>query len=243
MASDERSTLDTFVELADSLTNDYDVSEFLTVLVERCAEVFDAACAGVMLESPEGVLRLAAGSSTEMKDLEQAEIDNEDGPCHEAYRTGEPVVADDLDHSDVAERWPSVVDHMRRLGLKAVYAFPLRLRDDRIGALNMYRTAPGKFAADDIRLAQAFADVATIGILQERKVTSAELRAGQLQHALDSRLVIEQAKGLVSAQLGISLADAFDAIRRHARSNNRTIHDVAHSIVDHGAAALDDDSG
>jgi hypothetical protein len=196
-----------------------------------------------MLESPEGVLRLAAGSSTEMKDLEQAEIDNEDGPCHEAYRTGEPVVADDLDHGDVAERWPTVGDHMRRLGLKAVYAFPLRLRDDRIGALNMYRTAPGKFAVDDIRLAQAFADVATIGILQERKVTSAELRAGQLQHALDSRLVIEQAKGLVSAQLGISLADAFDTIRRHARSNNRRIHDVARSVVDHGAAALDDDSG
>jgi AmiR/NasT family two-component response regulator len=107
----------------------------------------------------------------------------------------------------------------------------------------MYRTAPGKFAVDDIRLAQAFADVATIGILQERKVTSAELRAGQLQHALDSRLVIEQAKGLVSAQLGISLADAFDAIRRHARSNNRRIHDVARSVVDHGAAALDVDSG
>jgi GAF domain-containing protein len=191
----------------------------------------------------DGTLRLAAGSSTEMKDLEQAEIDNEDGPCHETYRTGEPVVADDLDHSDVAERWPTVVDRMRRLGLKAVYAFPLRLRDDRIGALNMYRTAPGRFAADDIRLAQAFADVATIGILQERKVTSAELRAGQLQHALDSRLVIEQAKGLVSAQLGISLADAFDTIRRHARSNNRRIHDVARSVVDHGAAALDDDSG
>ncbi len=243
MARSERTISETFVELADSLTSDYEVGDFLMLLVQRCAEVLDVTTAGLMLEAPDGVLRLAAGLTAEMVELEQLEIDNEDGPCHEAYRTGTPVVADDLDHSDAAERWPSIVGHMRDMGLRAVYAFPLRLRDDRLGALNLYRTAPGRFADDDIRLAQAFADVATIGILHERKLSDAELRSEQLQHALDSRVVIEQAKGIVSARSGISLGDAFELIRGHARSHNARVRDVARSVIDHGAAVLDHAAG
>lgn len=239
MASREQRMLDTFVDLADTLASDYEVNEFLRMLVERCAELLKVTTGGVMLESSPGGLRLAAALSPEMEALERAEMESEDGPCHEAYRTGEPVVDNDLGHSDTGQRWPMVVDRMRNLGLKAVYAFPLRLRDDRIGALNLYRDVPGEFADDDIRLGKAFADVAAIGILQERRVTSAELRADQLQHALDSRVVIEQAKGIVAAERNMSVEAAFEVIRRHARNNGRKIHDVARAVIDRGVSALD----
>lgn len=239
MVQREQQVLDTFVDLADTLTSDYDVSEFLRMLVSRCAELLDVSTGGVLLEATKEHLQLAAALSPEMEALEQAELDNRDGPCHEAYRTGEPVLADDLDRSDAAERWPTVVERMRDMGLKAVYAFPLRLRGDRIGALNLYRDRTGDFDDDDVRLAQAFADVAAIGILQERKVTRAERRAEQLQQALDSRVLIEQAKGIVSAERNVSVEEAFERIRRHARSNNRKLHDVARAIVDHGVSAME----
>lgn len=238
MVERDRAMLDTFVELTDSLVSDYEVNEFLFTLVERCGGIFDVTTVGVMLESAAGHLQLAVALSTEMEVLEQAEIDNEDGPCHEAYRSGKPVVVNDLDDSDVARRWPSVIERIRAMGLRSVYAFPIRLRDDRIGALNLYREVTGAFADDDVRLAQAFADVAAIGILQERKVTSAERRAEQLQQALTSRVMIEQAKGVISARLGVTVDEAFELLRRHARNNNRKVHDVARSVIDEGTAAI-----
>ncbi len=239
MADLSEHMLETFVALADTLASDYEVSEFLRTLVERCAESLDVTTGGVMLETPRGTLQLAAALTAEMEALEQAEIDTQDGPCHQAYRTGERVVAEDLDDSDVAERWPRVYQQMRDLGLRAAFAFPLRLRDDRIGALNLYRDTPGELHPHHVRLGQAFADVAAIGILQARKVATAEERAAQLQYALDSRVVIEQAKGVVCAERGISVDDAFQAIRRHARSRSQKVRDVAEAVVDRGSDVLD----
>ena len=239
MADRVQHILDTFVELADTMASDYEISEFLRTLVERCAEVLDVTTGGVMLETPNGPLQLAAAVTDEMEALEQAEIDTQDGPCHQAYRTGEQVVAEDLEDSGVAERWPRVYQQMRDVGMRAVYAFPMRLRDDRIGALNLYRDTPGEFHTDDVRLGQAFADVAAIGILQERKVTNAERRAEQLQTALDSRIVIEQAKGVISVALDVTVDQAFDVIRQHARSTNQKVRDVAQAVIDRGADVLD----
>ncbi len=239
MAWNERTILDTFVELADSLVGDYDPAEFLSTLVTRCAEVLDATSAAVMLESAEGDLRLAAATTAAMEALEQAEIDNEDGPCHQAYRTGEPVVANDLADGHAAERWPSVAKLMRDMGLRAVYAFPLRLRDDRLGALNLYRDTPGAFAEEDVRLAQAFADVATIGIINERKLATAEVRAAQLQTALDTRIVIERAKGVIAVTGDVPFEEAFEMIRRQARRTQRKVRDVAQSVIDEGPQVLD----
>jgi GAF domain-containing protein len=238
MAKHDQKMLDTFVDLADTLVGDYEVNEFLRMLVERSAELLQVSTAGVMLESPAGHLQIAAALTPKMEALEQAEIDNAEGPCHEAYRTGEPVLADDLEHRDVAERWPNVIEQMLSLGLRAAYAFPLRLRDDRIGALNLYRDRTGDFDDDDIRLGQAFADAAAIGILQERKVASAERRAEHLQRALDSRIVIEQAKGIVSHERAISIDEAFEAIRSFARSHNLSVHDVALTVIGGGADTL-----
>lgn len=230
MGTREQLIRDTFVDLADTLASDYDVGEFLQLLVQRCEEVLSVTTCGVLLEAPEGELHLAAATTREMHRLEHAEIDRTDGPCFEAYRDVRPVVSHDL--REERQRWPQVIDQALDMGLLAAYAFPLRLRDDCIGALNLYRDEPGDFDDDDARLAQAFADVAAIGILQERKVTRAERRAEQLQHALDSRVVIEQAKGIIAERHGVPLSDAFDALRRHARSNNRRVWDVCHDVID-----------
>lgn len=221
--------MDTFVELADTLTSDYDIGDFLQTLVDRLDELLDVDTAGVMLETPEGELRLAAASSELMKELEDAEVRHLEGPCWDAYRHGEQVVAGDLRDEHV--RWPRTAPHALRIGLLAAYAFPLRLRETSIGALNLYRSEPGAFGDQDIAVAQAFADIATIGILQERKVAHGEELARHLQRALDSRVLIEQAKGVVHERHGIDLEDAYRALRREARSSNRKLHDVCRDVV------------
>jgi GAF domain-containing protein len=226
----EALVIDTFITLADTLAGDYDVSELLHVLVDRCGEVLRAATAGVVLESHEGGLRLAAAMTEEMEAVEEAEMAAGSGPCVDAYRSKEPVVVPDL--SACEERWPDLVPRLLAMGMRAGHAFPLRLREDCIGALNLYRRQPGEFDEDDIRLAQSFADIAAIGILQHRTVAEAELRVAQLQHALDSRVVIEQAKGVLAQRHRVTVGEAFAELRRHARDGNRKIHDLAREVVE-----------
>ncbi len=230
MGSRDQLIRDTFVDLADTLASDYAIGEFLQVLVERCQAVLSVTTCGVLVEAERSELHLAAATYAEMHHLQQAEIENRDGPCFEAYQRVRPIVSQDL--RDERERWPEVIDRALDMGLLAAYAFPLRLRDDCIGALNLYRDEAGAFGEDDIQLAQAFADVAAIGILQERKVSSAERRAEQLQHALDSRVLIEQAKGVIAERRGASVNEAFEMLRSYARSNNRNLHDVCRDVLD-----------
>lgn len=232
MADREQAVLDTFVSLADTLSRDYDVGEFLLMLVERCSELLAVAAGGVLLENPEGHLELAAATTDRMKILEDLEIAHTEGPCLDAYRDVEQVLAEDL--RDHVERWPTIAPYAVEIGLVAVFAFPLQLRGDCIGALNLYRDVAGDFRDDDVRLGQAFADVAAIGIMQERKVTDAERRATQLQYALDARVLIEQAKGALAARLDSTPDAAFQRLRGHARSHNLTVRDVCRRIVDEG---------
>lgn len=230
VAEREQLVMDTFVALADTLASDYEIGEFLHLLVERCANVLQVSAGGVLVEDPEGQLRLAASLSPAMERLEVAELQSMEGPCIDAYRDVEQVTAADLrDHQD---RWPNVLPHALEQGLLAVFAFPLRLGGDCIGALNLYRDETGPFRDDDIRLAQAFADVAAVGILQHRKVTKAEQRAEQLQHALDSRIVIEQAKGAIQERHGVTSSEAFELLRREARNRHRELHDVCRDAID-----------
>lgn len=137
MAVREQLVMDTFVDLADTLASDYDVGEFLQLLVQRCGCVLSVTTCGVLVEAPEGELRLAAATSGAMHRLEQAEIDLMDGPSFEAYRRVQPILSQDL--RDERQRWPQVLDQALEMGLLAAYAFPLRLRDDCIGALKLYR--------------------------------------------------------------------------------------------------------
>ena len=229
----ERMVVDTIIELADTLASDYDVGDLLHMLVERCVAVLDVAAGGVLLEAADGHLRVAAATSGKITELEELEIEAGDGACLEAYQRARQVLCGDL--REAQHRWPRAAPKAVDLGIIAVCTFPLRLRSDCIGSLCLYRESPGELRDDQLRLAQAFADVAAIGILQQRTLASGEQRAQQLQHALESRIIIEQAKGILAERHGITPNQAFRALRRHARHHQRKVRELAQQVVD-GAA-------
>jgi GAF domain-containing protein len=219
----------TLVELADTLVDDFDVVELLTLLADRCVEVLDVDTAGLMLVAPEGDLRVMASSSEAMRDLELFEIQSQAGPCLDAYRTGEQIVNQDL--REVDGLWPRFAEQAMAAGLHSVHALPMRLRGSVIGALNLFRAGPGDMTPADIQVAQAFADVATIAILQHRAATEAQTINEQLNRALNSRIVIEQAKGMISERLALDMEQAFNTLRSHARGNNIRLADLAQAVI------------
>jgi GAF domain-containing protein len=224
----------TFVDLADTMVADFDVIDFLHMLTDRSVQLFAASAAGVVLADPRGELRVAAASSEKAGLLELFQLQNDQGPCLECFRTGRPVTAADL--ADQAQRWPRFAHAALHAGFRTVEALPMRLRDQVIGALNLFRAEPGPFEAADLRIAQALADVATIGLLHERNVRRRETVAEQLQAALNSRVVIEQAKGKLAERRGIDMDRAFTMLREYARSTNQHLTDVARDFVMRGTA-------
>lgn len=231
-----RQLSDVLIELADTLATTFDIDEYLQVLCVRTHALFEVEAVGVMLEAPDGTLRLTAASTNGSASLDLFEAQAREGPCFDAYRLGEQIV--DLDLAAVGGRWPTFTAMALERGLRAVHAFPLRLRDDRIGAMNLFRDVPGAFDKDDVEAAQTLADMATIAIMGRRQYNAAQVRAQQLQDALNSRIVIEQAKGVIAERHHVGPVDAFEAIRRHARSHQRTVRDVSQDIID-GAVTLD----
>lgn len=221
--------LDTFVELADTLASDYDVGEFLQLLVDRCSDLLLADTAGVLLEADGGKPALAAATSGEMLAIKDLEIRLGEGPSLESFRTGEQVLVNDLDRCH--DRWPQITPRIIAIGMRSAATFPLRLRDDRIGALSLYRSEATTFAPHEIHLGQALADIAAVGILQERSLYEAERRAEQLQRALDSRVLIEQAKGVLAERRDMPLRGAFDVMRSYARSNNLELREVCQRVI------------
>lgn len=225
----------TLVELADTLVDDFDVVELLTRLADRCVEVLDVQAAGIMLAAPDGQLRVMASSSEAMRVLELFEIQAQEGPCLDSHRTGLPVVNQDL--AAVNGRWPRFATEALGAGFQSVHALPMRLRGSVIGALNLFRAGPGAMGPADIEVAQAFADVATIAILQHRAAHEAQVINEQLTHALSSRVVIEQAKGMVSERLNLDMEQSFTVLRSHARNHNRRLVDVAEAVISGSVAA------
>jgi len=219
----------TVVELADTLVADFDVIELLTLLADRCVDVLDVDAAGLMLTSPDGELRVMASSSAAMRLLELFELRSQEGPCLDCYRTGQPVVNQDL--PTVNGRWPRFAVEALDAGFHSVHALPMRLRGSVIGALNLFRGEPGEMPPADIEAAQAFADIATIGVLQHRAAIEAQVLNEQLNHALNSRIVIEQAKGMIAERKGLDMANAFALLRNHARQHNRRLADVASNVT------------
>ena len=225
---------DTLVELADTMVADFDVIDFLHLLTDRSVALLAASAAGVVLADPRGELRLAAASSEQAGLLELFQLQNDQGPCLECFRTGRAVTATDL--AGPAPQWPRFAEAAARAGFRSVEALPMRLRDQVIGALNLFGAGPGGFDPADLRIGQALADVATIGLLQERNVRRRETVAEQLQGALNSRVVIEQAKGKLAERLSIDMDRAFKMLRDYARNSNQHLTDVARDFVD-GATA------
>jgi transcriptional regulator with GAF, ATPase, and Fis domain len=226
---------DTFVELTDTMVVGFDVIDFMHMLTNRSVELLDVSAAGLLLADPRGELRVVAASSEAARLLELFQLQNDEGPCLECFRSGQPVQIPDL--AAVVHRWPQFAPAAGQAGFAAVQALPMRLREQVIGALNLFRTAPGAFASADIRVGQALADVATISLLQERNMRHSDTLNEQLQTALNSRVIIEQAKGKLAERLGLDMDQAFSLLRESARTSNRRLSDVAQAFVN-GTDAL-----
>lgn len=218
-----------FVGLADTLVADYDAVEVSQQLIESSMALLPIAAAGLLIGDVHGELHVLASSSEETKLLELLQLQSNAGPCLVAYRTGQPVLVEDLNLEP--ERWPAFAKQAAEYRYRSVSALPLRLRDERVGALNLFRTEVGAMSPTDIAVGQALADVATVGILHQRTLTHADLISQQLQGALNSRVIIEQAKGVLAERGSIDMDRAFVLLRAHARKTQQRLADVARAVV------------
>lgn len=229
MATREERLIETLVELADTLVDDFDVIEFLHMLTSRATELLGVAEAGLLLADPGGQLQLMASSSERTRALELFQLQNEEGPCLECFRTGKPVIAEDLDAE--RGRWPRFVPEACRDGFASVHAVPLRLRQDVIGVLGLFGATSGRLSDADLMAGQGMAHIATISLLHQRAIGEAHSTADQLQLALDTRIVIEQAKGVLAERGHLDMDEAFQSLRTYARSHNQRLSDLADAVV------------
>ncbi|MFS2028641.1 MULTISPECIES: ANTAR domain-containing protein [unclassified Curtobacterium] len=226
----EHRLVDTFVALTDILVDDYDVVELLQNLVDSVVDIFDASAAGILLVNQSQELEVLASTSDRSSFLGLLQLDAGEGPCVECFATGRPVSV--RDHAEMERRWPTFAAASAESGYASVHAIPMRLRDTTLGSLNLFRESEGALNRDDALAAQALTDVATISILQQRSLEHANLAQQQLQRALDSRIVIEQAKGFLAQTHRIDIDQAFAKLRTHARSNQELLADVARAVVE-----------
>jgi transcriptional regulator with GAF, ATPase, and Fis domain len=220
---------DIFIEMADTLVDDFDLLEFLHTLTERCVELLGITAAGLMLTDGAGNLQVVAASSERTRLLELFQLQTDEGPCVDCFRTGTAVSVNDL---STARRWPRFTTAASEVGFAAVHALPMKLRTEVIGALNLFETKPGALDAEKLRVGQALADIATVGLLQQRAIHARDVLTEQLQAALNSRVLIEQAKGLLAERLQIDVEQAFTIMRSAARNRNRRLSDLAQALVD-----------
>ncbi|MBT1665824.1 GAF and ANTAR domain-containing protein [Curtobacterium flaccumfaciens] len=225
----EMRLLDTFVTLTDSLIADFDVLDVLQTLVDRSVELFDAAAGAIHLRNGDGVLEVAASTSERSSFIGLLQLNAGEGPCITAVTTGQLVTYEDA--AELHQKWPRFAAASREHGYLGVHAIPLRLRDDVIGSLNLFRETEGALNGPDARAAQALADVATISVLQQRTIEHATLAATQLQHALDTRVVIEQAKGYLARAFSTDMETAREVLRRYARAHQQRLTDVAAAVA------------
>ncbi len=219
------------VELADTLVTGYDLMEFLHTLTGRCADLLEVDAAGLLLADSRGALRLVAASAEHARVVELFQVQNDEGPCLDCYRTGRAVIASDIRSGSAKVRWPRFAAAALETGYAGVHAIPMRLRDQVIGTLNLLTTAPSSLDPAVVAAATALADVAAIGILQQRAVHQQEIVAARLQHALDSRVLIEQAKVVLAERLRVSPDEAFVLLRRYARDRNYGLAELCGDVI------------
>ena len=219
-----------FVELADTLVDEFDVVDLMQLLTERSVELLGADAAGLMLSDQRGQLRLMACTLERARVLELFELQIQEGPCRESFLTSRAITNVAL--GDAYERWPTFTPAAVEAGFRATHALPMHLRGSVIGVINLFSDKQDQLSQDDIAVAQAMADIATIGLLHERNLHEQTLLSEQLQTALHSRILIEQAKGMLAARGDISVAEAFARMREHARNHGTTLTAVATAVVD-----------
>lgn len=234
-ADRERQVTEAFVSLASSLANGFDVVELLTGLTEDCVQLLDVASVGLLLADGLGDLHVLAASSEATRELEVFQLQRDQGPCRDCYHTGVPVSVPDL--AAETDCWPLFAPRALQAGFASVHAVPMRLRETTLGALNLFGTSVGALRNEDLALAQALADVASVALVQDRAMTDRAAVVEQLQLALSSRVVLEQAKGVVAYVGELDMSQAFSALRRYARNHNERLTAVAEAIVNRTLAA------
>jgi hypothetical protein len=220
-----------FITLADTLVTGFDVIDFMHGLTEQCVRLLDVDAAGLLFAVPGEKLRLVGASSEQSRLLELFQLQTDQGPCLDCFATGQSVHCADLATAEAMRRWPRFAGQAQVNGFRAVDALPMRLRNQVIGAMNLFRHEPGELSAPTIALAQALADIATIGLLQERAIREGQVLSDQLQHALNSRVVIEQAKGMLSERYTLPMDKSFAVLRRHAREHSQQLTELAREVV------------
>ena len=229
-----------FVALADSMVDGVDVVDLLGSLTAECARLLDIASAGLLLADRRSVLHVVAASSEATRSLELFQLQREEGPCLDCFHSGAPVSVPDL--SKEAERWPAFVGAAQEAGFASLHALPMRLKDNVLGALGLFGTTAGALDDEDLHLGQALAHVASVALVVDRATIDRSVVAEQLQSALSSRVLVEQAKGLL-AQLGaLDMDQAFASLRRYSRDHNRRLSEVAGRVVSRelpGQAVID----
>lgn len=223
-----------FVELADTLVANFDAIDLLHTLTERTVDLLSVDAAGLVLADQRGRLQVLAATSHQARLLELFELQNEEGPCLDCYTTGEQVVNVDL--AEGGSRWPKFTSASLEAGFRSVHALPLRLRDRTLGVMNLFCADPSPLSPEDVDVGQAMVDVATIGLLQERAVRRQELLAEQLHTALNSRVLIEQAKGVLAERAGIDVEDAFQRMRAYSRQASRPLNGIARAVIENAVA-------
>lgn len=228
----ETAVIDAFVDLSHDLTTEDDVSEMLARLVERCVDLLAASAAGILLPDTGGHLAVLAASSSRQRVLETFQLQSAQGPCLDCTRTGTPVLVDDLEAEHAStDQWPVWSPRALSDGIRSVYAVPMRLHGRTVGALNVIGDREELVDARSYRLVAALADVATLAVFTTRQTLGHTQHVAQLEHALGSRIVIEQAKGVVATTLGTTMDDAFEVLRAHSRSTNRRLTDICADIT------------
>ncbi|WP_055522538.1 GAF and ANTAR domain-containing protein [Streptomyces graminilatus] len=227
----ERRLAEVFVEIADSLVEDFDVIDLLHRLCARCVELLDVSAAGILLVDAHGEPQIIAASDEHTRLLELFALQHDQGPCVECYRTGLASTNIDLTRPQTTAGWPRFAPQARETGYVTTHAVPLRLRNRVVGALNLFQATPHHLGDDDIALAQALADVATITILQQRTLERSHVENSQLESALTSRVLIEQVKGVLAERWDTSVDSAFDAFRAYARARRLRLSDLATRII------------
>jgi len=222
--------MDAFVEMADTLVDDFDLVDFLHHMTDHTAAISGSSSVGLLLGDEHGRLNFMAATSTGAEHLELYQLQTREGPCVDSVRSGRPVVVTDLHQA--THRWPSFAPMAVAAGFGSVHAFPMRLRDRVVGALNVFGVEVAPLDETDVRVIQALADVATISLLQERALAAASTLTQQLQGALSSRILIEQAKGVIAASNDVTLRQAFESLRKYARSHHVLLSDLAARVVD-----------
>lgn len=232
MTSREQQVTEVFVEVAESLIADFDAIEFLQRLSVRCMEILDTAAVGILLADENGILHVLAASDEDIRLLEVFALQHDQGPCVECYRSGRARTHIDLTDPEVTVNWPHFTGAAREAGFVGAHALPLRLRGRVVGALGLFQTDPEPLTPADLTLAQALADVATIAILQQRTRAHTEAERDQLQYALNSRVVIEQAKGILAERWQLPVDEALSVLRTYARAHHRKLSELAREITE-----------